>query len=227
VALGTSYEMNSPNRSGEASSASEMLCSNLSRGIHAAAQPLAVLLASLSKGHTDQLNTDELRELTASSAAEVRRVCTLFSCLQQLVMAESIKPQLSATPILPLLAYVADGVNLLFRQDGISLASVVPETCSLVLINSVRTLQALSSVLLVVHGLSIARDTVELIALPSAHTVQIVVRNSALSLATINAEASLNMAVAEANMRSQQAGFSLSLQPFAVCIELPKAPFAY
>jgi hypothetical protein len=67
-----------------------MLCSNLSRGIHAAAQPLAVLLASLSKGHTDQLNNDELRELTASSAAEVRRVCTLFSCLQQLVMAESI-----------------------------------------------------------------------------------------------------------------------------------------
>ena len=203
-----------------------MLCSNLPRGIHAASQPLAVLLASLSKGHTDQLNTDELRELTASSAAEVRRVCTLFSCLQQLVMAES-KPQLSATPILPLLAYVADGVNLLFQQDGISLASVVPETCPLVLINSVRTLQALSSVLLVVHGLSSARDTVELIALPSAHTVQIVVRNSALSLATINAEASLNMAVAEANMRSQQADFSLSLRPFAVSIGLPKAPFAY
>jgi hypothetical protein len=35
------------------------------------------------------------------------------------------------------------------------------------------------------------------------------------------------MAVAEANMRSQQAGLSLSLQPFTVRIELPKAPFAY
>ena len=84
--------------------------------------------ASLSKGHTDRMSTDELRELTASSAVEVQRVCTLFSCLQQLVMAASIKPQLSPTSILPLLAYVTDGVDLLFQQDGISLRSVVPDT---------------------------------------------------------------------------------------------------
>src|SRR5271156_2137174 len=100
------------------SSASEILCSNLAQGIHAAAQPLAVLLASLSKDNTDRMNSDELRELTASSAAEVERVCSLFSCLQQLVMAESIKPQLSPIPLLPLLAHAADSVNLLFQQDG-------------------------------------------------------------------------------------------------------------
>jgi hypothetical protein len=219
--------MISHTRSSESSSASEILCSNLAQGIHAAAQPLAVLLASLSKSHTDRMNSDELRELTASSAVEVQRVCTLFSCLQQLVMAESIKPQLSLTPILPLLAYAADGVNLLFRQDGISLSSVVPDTCPPVLINRARTLQALSRVLLIVHGLSSAQDAVELIASPSANAVQIIVRNLTLSLAVINAEASLSMAVAEANMRSQQAGLSLSLQPFTVRIELPKAPFAY
>jgi hypothetical protein len=57
--------------------------------------------------------------------------------------------------------------------------------------------------------------------------VQIVVRNLHLSVAGIDPEASLTLAVAEANMRSQQAGLSLSLQPFTVCIELPKAPLAY
>jgi hypothetical protein len=213
--------------SSELSPASEILCSNLAQGIHAAAQPLAVLLASLSKGHTDRMNAAELRELTASSAVEVQRVCTLFSCLQQLVMAESIKPQLSPTPILPLLAYVVDGVNLLFQQDGISLSSVVPDTCPPVLINRARTLQALSRVLLVVHGLSGAQDTVELIASSSANAVKIVVRNLNLSVAVINAEESLSIAVAEANMRSQQAGFSLSLRPFSICIELSKAPLAF
>ena len=81
-------------------------------------------MASLSKGHTDRMNSDELRELTASSAVEVQRVCTLFSCLQQLVMAESIKPQLSPTLILPLLAYAVEGVNLVFQQNGIALSSV-------------------------------------------------------------------------------------------------------
>ena len=210
----------------ESSSASEILCSNLAQGIHAAAQPLAVLRASLSKGYTDRMNSDELRELAASSAAEVQRVCTLFSCLQQLVMAESIKPQLSLTPLLPLLAYAAEGVNLLFQQDGISLRSVLPDTCPPVLIHRARTLQALSRVLLIVHGLSRAQDTVELIASASANEVQIVIQNLNLSVATINPEARLSMAVAEANMRSQQAGLSLSLQPFTVCIELPRAPFA-
>ena len=211
----------------ESSSASETLCSNLAQGIHAAAQPLAVLLASLSKDHTDRMNSDELRELTASSAVEVQRVCTLFSCLQQLVMTESIKPQLSPTPILPLLAYAVDGVNLLFQQDGIALSSVVPDTCPPVLIDRARTLQALSRVLLVAHRLSGAQDTIELIASPSANAVQIVVRNLHLSVAVIDAEASLSIAVAEANMRSQQAGLSLSLQPFTVRIDLPMAPFAY
>ena len=52
-------------------------------------------------------------------------------------------------------------------------------------------------------------------------------RNLHLSVAGIDAEASLSMAVAEANMRSQHAGLSLSLQPFTVRIDLPKAPLAY
>jgi hypothetical protein len=82
-------------------------------------------------------------------------------------------------------------------------------------------------VLLIVHGLSRAQDTVELIASASANVVQITIQNLNLSAAMINAEARLSMAVAEANMRSQQAGLSLTLQPFTVCIELPKAPFAY
>jgi signal transduction histidine kinase len=211
----------------ESSSASEILCSNLAQGIHAAAQPLAVLLASLSKSHTDQMNFDELRELTASSAVEVQRVCTLFSSLQQLIMAESIKPQLSLTPLPPLLTYAADGLNLLFQQDGISLRSVLPDTCPPVLIHRARTLQALSRVLLIVHGLSRAQDTVELIASASGNAVRIVIQNLNLPAATINAEARLSMAVAEANMRSQQAGLSLNLHPFTVCIELPRAPSAY
>jgi hypothetical protein len=215
-----------PTSSGS-SSASEILCSNLAQGIHAAAQPLAVLLASLSKDYTDQMNSDELRALTASSAAEVQRVCTLFSSLQQLVMAESIKPQLSPTPLLPLLAYAAEGVNLLFQQDGISLRLVLPDTCPPVLIHRARTLQALSRVLLVVHGLSRTLDTVELIASASANEVQVVIQNLNLLAATINPEAKLSMAVAEANMRSQQAGLWLSLQPFRVRFELPRAPFTY
>jgi hypothetical protein len=208
-------------------SASEILCANLAQGMHAVAQPLAVLLASLGKDQTNGMDTRELRELTGSSAVQVQRVCTLFGCLQHLVIAESIKPQLSPTPILPLLAHAGEGVNLLFQLDGISLTSKVPDTCQPVLIDRARTLHALSRVLQIAHTVSRPRDTVELIASSSANRVQIVVRNANSAVAAITADETLSMAVAEANIRSQQAGFSWSLQPFNVLIEFQKAPLLY
>ena len=209
------------------SPALETLCSNLSQGIHAAAQPLTILLASLSKAHTDRMSAEELRELTASSSEEVQRVCTLFSYLQELVVAESIKPKLSATAIPPLLGSAVEGVQLLFQQQGIILSSTVSATCPLVLINGPRTLRALSSVLLTVHALSSAGNQVEMIASTSAQGMQIVIRNLNLSLASTSAEARLSMAAAEANIRSQQAGFVFTQRPFHVLIDLPKAPLVH
>jgi hypothetical protein len=205
----------------------DSLCSNLSQGIHAAAQPLTILLASLSKAHTDRLSTEELRELAANSSEEVQRVCTLFNHLQDLVIAESIKPHLSATAILPLLASAAEAAQLLFHRDGMVLSSTVPEVCPLVLINGPRTLRAISSVLLTAHALSSARDHVELIASSSIHGIQIMVKNLNLSMIVANAEAKLSMAAAEANIRIQQGCFEWGQQPFNVLIDLPKAPLIH
>lgn len=208
-----------------ANTSSEALFQNLSRCIHATAQPLAVLRASLSNNIVDRMGFEELRELAASSAREVERLCTLFSCLQQLVTTESIKPELSETPIVPLLEHVANGVELLFKEDGITLRSEVSEACKPVLIDRARTLQALSTVLLIAHAVSHRQDTVELIATSSpSHAVQIVVQNLSSYLEKMNTETSLSMAFAEANIRSQQAEFSWSLKPFAVRIELQGAP---
>ena len=202
-----------------------MLCSHLARGLHAAAQPLTILLASLGKEHTDPMSTAELRELTAGSAIQVQRVCSLFNCLQQLVIAESTTPQLSSTPILPLLTHVVDGVNQMFEKDGMSFSSVLPDKCLPVLINRGRTRQALMSVLLIAHLLSKTKDTIEFIAASLAATVQIVVRNSNLFVDRMETEASLSMALAEANIRSQRGSLSWSLRPLNVQIELQKAPF--
>jgi signal transduction histidine kinase len=208
-------------------SASEALCFNLSQCIHATAQPLAVLRASLGNSHVDRMSVEELRELAANSAMEVERLCTLFSCLQQLVNTESTKPQLSETSILPLLAHVADGVNLLFKEDKILLRSIVSDDCQPVLIDKARTLQALSTILLIAHAVSRPQDTVELIASSSSsNAVRVVVQNLTSHVEAVNAETSLSMAFAETNIRSQQADFSWSLKPFSVQIELQGAPLA-
>jgi len=197
----------------------ERFWSNLLRGIHDAAQPLTILRASFGKDQTERMNLIELRELATSSAMEVERVCSFFKFLEQIVITENVKPELSAMPIEPLVAYVTDGINLLFERDGMFLRSTVAESCRSVLINRARTLEALSSVLLVAHEVSHLGDTIELIAsYSSSHVVKIVVRNVKSYVETLHEEARLRMALAEASLGSQQATLSWSLQPFCVQI---------
>lgn len=173
------------------------------------------------------MSIGELRELAASSAVEVERVCDLFNCLQQFVIAESIQPHLVATQLVPLLETVSDGVSLLFEKDGMFLRLTIPDVCQAVLINSARTLQALSSVLLTAYAVSRANDTVELIATSFPTAIRVVVRNANSYVDPLSAEASLSMALAEASIRSQQGRFTWSLQPFIAQIDLRKAPAAH
>jgi hypothetical protein len=203
--------------------ASETILSQLLQGMHSTAQPLTILLASLSNANTDQMNTVELRRLTESSAVQVQRVCTLFRYLQQLILVETTKARLCSTPILPLVAHVVEGVDLLFRKAGVSLSLSMPGRCQPVLIDRARTIQALTSVLLIAHAVSRAADTVDLILASTPDMVQIMIRNLNSRATRMNAEGSLSMAVVEANICSQQAGFSLTLQPFEVQVELRKA----
>lgn len=206
--------------------ASEVLCSNLSQGIHAAAQPLTILRVSLCKANTDRMGIRELQELASSSAREVERVCALFSCLQQFVATENIVPVLSSFPISPLIAHVSDGFNLLFQEDGMFFRATVQDGCPSVLIDRSRTLQALSGVILVAHSVSHGTDTIGLVASSSFNGVQIVVQNLSSSVGAMNAEQKLSMALAQASIRSQHGDLNWTGQPFSVQIDLPQAPLA-
>jgi signal transduction histidine kinase len=208
-----------PDSSQQMISSADSLCSNLSHGLHAAAQPLTILRASLS--NTDEMTVTDLQLLVENSAKEVERVCILFSYMQQLVTNESVKPRIAETEIISLIDEVTDGLELLFRESEIELKLVLPDVCNKVVIDGMRTRQALSSVLLLAHVISSSGDTVELTATPSSDSVQIVVTNSNRYPSILSAEARLSMALAEANIRNQQGRFQYALNPFYVCVELP------
>ncbi|MFY9853746.1 MAG: hypothetical protein WAK26_07710, partial [Terracidiphilus sp.] len=145
--------------------------------------------------------------------------------LRELVRAENTKPHLSSTPILAFLAHLVDGVKVLYEESGISLKPTVSDSCQPVFIDRARALQALSSVLLIAHRVSQAQDTVEVIATsPTFNSVQIVVQNLNSRSVALNAEARLDLALAEANIRCQHANFSWSPEPFCARIELACTP---
>jgi hypothetical protein len=202
-----------------------ILCSNLAKGLHAAAQPLAILRASLDVEEIESMSRGELQELATSSAIHIERVCILYSCIEQLVTTESITPELTSMLIEPVLAEAIDGVNLLFDHQGINLVFQTFGSCEPVLINRARTVQAVSSALLIARVVSRAADTVEMIASPSfPGGVRVVIRNSGSPVDSLDAEARLRMDIAESNIRSQGGSFFWRLQPFDVQIELRKAP---
>jgi len=200
-------------------STTDSLCSNLSHGLHAAAQPLTILRASLSD--TDDMTLTEFQLLAANSAKEVERICSLFSYMQQLVTNESVKPRLAETEIISLIDDVTDGLDLLFRESQMALKIALPNVCDTVVIDTVRTRQALSSVMLIAHAISDKGDTIEVTVTSSSHFVQITIANSQRSPSILNAETRLSMGLAEANIQNQQGVFQYDLNPFYVCIGLP------
>lgn len=203
----------------------EILCATVLDGLHATAQPLTILRAGLGDANLELMSSVELRELITTSAIEVERLCALFHRLQDLVFTESAKPELLMTPILPLLAKAADRDIQLFQAEGMYLETALPGACPPVLINSARTLQALSQILLIVHSLSHSGDTIELSAhhLPS-QGVRVEIRNPDAQPARTRAETRLSMALAAAIMRSQRATVAWNLHPLSAIIEFEEAP---
>jgi len=197
---------------------------HLAEGLHAAAQPLTVLLAGLSKEHIETLPAEELRELVAGSAAEVERVCTLFHHLQELVAAESLPPDLAPASILTLVQQVVASTRLLFEQDGIALIVAAPVHCPSLPLDRERTLQALANVLFAAHAISRRNDTVELaVSYPGTH-IRVHSRQGRGAAAGLELE--LGMAVAEAHIRSQHGVFSWNPRPFEATVLLQQLPAA-
>lgn len=199
---------------------SEIFSDNMSLGLHAVAQPLTILRASLWKTHTDQMGLEDLRELAASSAVEIERVCNQFNWLRQILSTEVLAPELVELPIVPLLSSVTDGFKRGFEQEGVSLRLIAPRTSLLVLIDSGRTTSALASLLLVARGLSRKGDTIDLILTDDLGEAHVVVRNLTSQVDTLNTEWKLSLALAGANIRSQDGSLSWSLNPFCAKVDL-------
>lgn len=197
--------------------------SNLSLGLHAAAQPLAILRSWFDPLYNADMSGDDLRHMVDTSAEHIDRLCTLFGYLQQLVAAESLEPKLWPVEVHPFVADVVDGIELWFQTSGISLFADVSATCGLALIDSSKMQQVLSTVLMVAHGLSARGDQVELSAKPSTESIKITIRNSNSTAETLSSEGALGFAAAEAATRRQNGNFTYTLNPLVVSINIPKA----
>jgi len=202
---------------------SDVFYSNLSHAMHAAAQALTVLQLSHSPERVRQMRREQLISLASSSSEEIERLCVALGYMQQFLAIQRSSPKLASVELPDLIADAIGGVELLFQDAGISLVSRVPTTCDPVLINAAKVSQALGALLLVAYGIAKPNDTVELTVSCLVDTVEIEVRKIGIGSGAINADMSLRIGMAEANIRSQKGFLSYHLEPFCAKIELRKA----
>jgi hypothetical protein len=86
-----------------------------------------------------------------------------------------------------------------------------------------RTLQALTAALKTAISLSSVGDRIEVRATHSGVFLRLAVSNARAHGGTLNSSQRLALALAEANIRSQEGSFKLAEDPFSVSMELPFA----
>src|SRR5450756_2627989 len=132
----------------------QVFCENLSETLHAAAQPLTVLQASVTCGNFEAMSKRQLIDAAQGSAFEVDRLCKAFGYMQQFILTESVKPKLNPENLDVVMAEVMQGVEGLFRDAHVTLISQLPSHSQAVLIDGKRSNQALSGALLIACEMS-------------------------------------------------------------------------
>jgi hypothetical protein len=201
----------------------EIFYSNLSHTMHAAAQALTVLQLSYNPERIRSMERDQLINLTSRSSHEVERLCNVLGYMQQFLAIQRGNPKLASVEIAVLIKDAMGGLELLFRDAGIDLVLRLPDTCDPVLINAAKVTQAVGAVLLVAYGMATQQDTVELTVSSRADVVEVQIRTIGRSAMVFDADMSLRIGVAEANIRSQKGLFCYGVEPFCAKIGLHKA----
>ena len=204
--------------------AASALHSHLALGLHAFAQPLAILRAKLYLESISRLDATELHELAIDSAGQVERLCTLFNYLQEIVLAETSEAQLAEVSVSEVLEHVVDGVELWFQDAGLILEAALIDSRLSVLADKVKLSEAITSLALLAHGLSKPRETILVSVIRGAACTKISIANKDAGLPTLSAEARLALALVETKLRKQNGTFSYSTQPLEMHVCVPNAP---
>jgi light-regulated signal transduction histidine kinase (bacteriophytochrome) len=104
------------------------LCSYMSQGLHALAQPLTIVRSAMAALTTPGVTAVERRRYLELSTQNVERTCSLFECLQDLVIASQIEANCEPMELSQLLADVADDQKTALQASSVELRIAITDT---------------------------------------------------------------------------------------------------
>ena len=194
---------------------------DLTHGLHAMAQPLTILRSAMEMlTLPDAAMIDQHRYLQISNR-QVARTCGLFASLQDLIETHLIEAQRAPFDLWELLQPLIDDQSRVLESAGVGIAVRGTESRTTIRGDASRTENALAAVLKLAGSLSARGDVVKLKAMKTEGYVELTFENPRRHGRTIDSSDRLSLAVAEANILSQNGRWVIVEDPFRLSLALP------
>jgi hypothetical protein len=197
------------------------LCANMAEGLHAMAQPLTILRSAVAACNAPGIAEGKQRRYLELSIQQVERACSLFECLQDLVIANQTEADREPFDLPELLTAMVEDRKAEFQTSGVELRLVMPSSLQPVLGDVSRTLQAILAALKIAVSFSSSGEVLELAVTTRDGSAELILQNSRTYPITLDSPQRLSLALAEANIRSQQGKYVWREDPFIVSLSLP------
>jgi hypothetical protein len=194
---------------------------NLSSCLHAMGQPLTVLRCTVAASAVQGIPAEKLQRYLGTSAEQVELLCGLFDCFRELVDSNQVGGERSPVQVSQLLSYVVEDRMSSLQASGLAIDVSIPaELHSTMLADMNRSLKALTSVLRIAASVSSQGDVIEVRVAPKNGGVELMVQNERAQRRSFTSLERLTLAVAEANIRSQNGDYVCAENPFSVSMTL-------
>jgi light-regulated signal transduction histidine kinase (bacteriophytochrome) len=196
---------------------------HMTEGLHAMAQPLTILRSSIPALAAVDLTPAKQQRYLELSVRQVQRVCALFDCLQDLVVAGQTQAECVPFDFAATVAAVVGDRRRAFQDLGAELRVALPGNLPMVLGDASRTLQALTAGLTVATLVAVSGDVVEIAATARNRRVELVLHLDRVHGKGLESPERLNLRLAQVNIASQRGEYEYIEDPFRVRLALPSA----
>lgn len=194
---------------------------DLANGLHAMAQPLTMLRAAMEVLSMPQSAGIDRRRYLEISAGAVERTCLVFAHVQDLVAASICEAERSRFDLWEVIAPLIADRRKLLEASGVAIAASRNESWEPILGDAGRTEQAVAVVLQMAGDLASKGDVIELSGSVENGFMELTLENTRRHGKRMDSTARLSLALAEANIVSQQGRCEFAEDPFRVSLALP------
>jgi light-regulated signal transduction histidine kinase (bacteriophytochrome) len=197
---------------------------HMTEGLHAMAQPLTILRSSVPALAGVDVSPAKQQRYLELSVRQVQRACSLFECLQDLVVASQTPADCEPIDLSAMVAAVAEGQQATLQELGIELRVQLPGDLPLALGDATRTRQALTAGLAAATLVSVSCDVIHITAAACNQRVVLILEIDRIHGIRLESHERLNLRLAQTNMLSQQGDYECTEDPFRVRLAVPCLP---